>query len=566
MIDFKKEIAKLVSKNFENLSEDTVIELLEVPPTYDLGDYAMPCFRLAKELRKAPNIIAQEIVENIKENDLFEKTENVGPYVNFFINKQTFSETVLKEVYEKKEMFGSSDLGKGQNVTFDYSSPNIAKPFHVGHLRSTVIGNSLYKIYNFLGYNSIGINHLGDWGTQFGKMISAYKRWGDDEALKKEPIKTLQSLYVKFHEEAEENPELEDEGRLWFKKLEEGNEEAREIWKRFVDLSLEEFNRVYDLLNVKFDYNTGESFYEDKMDRIVEMLREKSLLVESKGAYVVDLEKYNMPPCIILKSDGTTIYATRDITAAIYRKETFNFAKSIYITDYSQNLHFAQWMKVIELMGFDWANQLEHAPFGRVSTEEGRLQTRKGNVILLDDLLNKAIEKVQEIIEEKNPNLENKEEVAKKVGIGAVIFNDLSNGKIKDIVFNWDRMLSFEGETGPYVQYTHARANSVLSKAEYEITPDVDYSLLANEEAVNVIRLLYSFQNTIISAMEKNEPSFIARHIIDVAQAFNKFYHECPIIVEDKELQKARLLIVYAAATVIKIGLGLLGIEAPQKM
>ncbi|WP_352169753.1 arginine--tRNA ligase [Proteiniborus sp. MB09-C3] len=565
-MDFKKEIGKLVSKNFENLNEDTIIDLLEVPPTYNLGDYAMPCFRLAKELRKAPNVIAQEIVDNIKGNELFERIENVGPYINFFVNKKVFSETVLKEVFVKKEVFGSADIGKGQNALFDYSSPNIAKPFHVGHLRSTVIGNSLYRIYNFLGYNSIGINHLGDWGTQFGKMISAYKRWGDDEALKKEPIKTLQALYVKFHEEAEKNPELEDEGRLWFKKLENGDEEARDIWERFVELSLEEFNRIYDLLKVKFDYNTGESFYEDKMDRIVDMLREKNLLVESEGAYVVDLEKYNMPPCIILKSDGTTIYATRDITAAIYRKETYGFAKAIYLTDYSQKLHFDQWMKVIELMGYDWAKDLYHAPFGRVSTEEGRLQTRKGNVILLDDLLTKAIEKVKEIIEEKNPNLENKDEVAKMVGIGAVIFNDLSNGKIKDIVFNWDRMLSFEGETGPYVQYTHARANSVLSKAEYPITPDVDYSLLTNDEAVNIIRLLYSFQNTAIAAMEKNEPSFIARHVIDIAQAFNKFYHECPIIVEDEELQKARLLIVYSAAIVIKIGLGLLGIEAPQKM
>ncbi len=566
MLNFKKEIGKLVSANFENLNEDTIIELLEIPPNYELGDYAMPCFRLAKELRKAPNVIAQEIVESIKGNELFEKIENVGPYINFFVDKKALNETVLKEVFEKKEMFGSADIGKGKNVTFDYSSPNIAKPFHVGHLRSTVIGNSLYKIYNFLGYNSIGINHLGDWGTQFGKMISAYKRWGDDEALKKEPIKTLQALYVKFHEEAEKSPELEDEGRLWFKKLENGDEEARDIWERFVELSLEEFNRIYDLLKVKFDYNTGESFYEGKMDRIVDMLREKNLLVESEGAYVVDLEKYNMPPCIILKSDGTTIYATRDITAAIYRKETYDFAKSIYITDYSQNLHFAQWMKVIELMGYDWAKDLYHAPFGRVSTEEGRLQTRKGNVILLDDLLNKAIEKVREIIEEKNPSLENKDEVAKIVGIGAIIFNDLSNGKIKDIVFNWDRMLSFEGETGPYAQYTHARANSVLRRAAHDITPDVDYSLIANDEAVNIVRLLYNFQGSIISAMEKNEPSFIARHVIDIAQAFNKFYNECPIIVEDKELQKARLLIVHSVATVIKIGLGLLGIDAPQKM
>ncbi len=566
MINFKKQIAELVSSKVEGLNENDVEELIEIPPSYDLGDYAMPCFKLAKAFRKSPNIIAQEIAESMQQNVYFERIENVGPYVNFFVNKKELAKTVLEEVVARKEKFGSADIGKGRNVAIDFSAPNIAKPFHVGHLRSTVIGNSIYKIYEFLGYNSIGINHLGDWGTQFGKMICAYKKWGCKEDIEKEPIKTLQSLYVKFHAEAESNPGLEDEGRMWFKKLEEGNEEARELWRWFVDLSLKEFNRIYELLKVDFDYFTGESFYEDKMARIVDMLKEKNLLVQSKGAYVVDLEKYNMPPCIILKSDGTTIYATRDITAAIYRKETFDFVKAIYITDYAQNLHFAQWMKVVELMGFEWANQLEHVPFGRVSTEEGRLQTRKGNVILLDELLNKAIEKVKSVIEEKNPNLENKDEVARIVGIGAVIFNDLSNNKIKDIVFNWDRMLSFEGETGPYVQYTFARANSVLNKAQYEIGKDVDYSIIVNDEAINVIRLLQSFPQAIITAMEKNEPSFIARHIIDVAQAFNKFYHECPIIVSDEEVQKARLLVVYGVTVVLKTGLGLLGIEAPEKM
>lgn len=566
MLDFKKEIARIVSEQVESLSQEDVEALIEIPPSYDMGDYAMPCFKLAKTFRKAPNLIAQEIVELLDGKEYFEKIESVGPYVNFFIDKKVLAKTVLEEVFSKKESYGSSDMGKGKNIVIDFSSPNIAKPFHVGHLRSTVIGNALYKIYEFLGYNCIGINHLGDWGTQFGKLITAYKKWGNKEEIEKEPIKTLLKLYVKFHDEAELNPELEEEGRRWFKKLEDGDEEARKLWNWFVDLSLKEFNKIYDLLKVKFDYFTGESFYNDKMDRIIELLKEKNLLKESKGAYVVDLEQFDMPPCLVLKSDGATLYPTRDITAAIYRKETFDFEKALYVTDYSQNLHFAQWFKVIELMGFEWADKLEHVPFGRVSTEEGRMQTRKGNVILLEDLLNKAIDKVREIIEEKNPNLENKDEVAREVGIGAIIFNDLSNNKIKDIVFNWDRMLSFDGETGPYVQYTHARANSVLNKKQYDITNDVDYAILTNQEAVDVIRLLQSFPEVIVNAMEKNEPSIITRHIVDIAQAFNKFYHECPIIVENENIQKARLLLVFAVKTVLKTGLGLLGIDAPDKM
>ena len=457
-------------------------------------------------------------------------------------------------------------MGKGGNVTIDYSSPNIAKSFHVGHLRSTVIGNSLYKIYDFLGYNSIGINHLGDWGTQFGKMIYAYKEWGNDELIEKDPIKSLQALYVKFHDEAEKDDTLEDKGREWFKKLEDGDEEAKKIWKWFIDLSLEEFSRIYKLLNVEFDHLTGESFYEDKMDRAVKMLDEKGILVDSEGAKVVDLEKYDMPPCLIIKSNGTTIYATRDITAAIYRKETFDFVKSIYITDYAQSLHFSQVFKVIKEMGYDWADDLIHVPFGRVSTEEGKLQSRTGNVILLDELISRSIDKVKETIQEKNPDLQDKDEVARKVGVGAIIFNDLSNGRIKDIVFNWDRMLSFEGETGPYVQYTYVRTRSVLRKANVEVTSDIDYSLLSDEASINVVRQLQAFPDVIISAMEKNEPSFIASYVIDLAQSFSRFYHDCPIIIEDKELQKARILLVSSVGTVLKSGLRLLGIEAPEKM
>lgn len=566
MLDFKEELAKLVSSKFDSLNKEDILGLIEIPPQEDMGDYALPCFKLAKLFRKAPNLIAEEITESIGNNQYFASINNVGAYVNFFVNREVMARTVLEEILDKKEEYGSANLGKGQNVVIDYSSPNIAKPFHVGHLRSTVIGNSLYKIYEFLGYNCIGINHLGDWGTQFGKMIAAYKKWGNDEEIRQEPIQTLLKLYVKFHEEAEKNPELENEGREWFKRLEDGDQEAERLWKWFVDLSLQEFNKIYDLLKIKFDYNTGESFYNDKMEEVVRLLKEKKLLKKSQGAYVVDLEDYDMPPCLILKSDGATLYPTRDITAAIYRKKTFNFVKALYVTDYSQSLHFAQWMKVIELMGYDWADQLEHVPFGRVSSEEGALQTRKGNVILLKDLLNKSIEKVRKIIEENNPELDNKDEVAQKVGIGAVIFNDLSNSKIKDIVFNWDRMLSFDGETGPYVQYTHARATSVLEKAAYRVEKIKDYSLLTEEEAVNMIKLLQQFPEIVIKAMERNEPSFITRHIIDIAQAFNKFYHEYPILVDDREVQQARLLLVYGVKTVLKTGLALLGIEAPDKM
>lgn len=566
MLDFKEKLAKLVCSKFDSLKKEDILELIEIPPQEDMGDYALPCFKLAKLFRKAPNLIAEEITESIGNNQYFASINNVGAYVNFFVNREVMARTVLEEILDKKEEYGSANLGKGQNVVIDYSSPNIAKPFHVGHLRSTVIGNSLYKIYEFLGYNCIGINHLGDWGTQFGKMIAAYKKWGNDEEIRQEPIQTLLKLYVKFHKEAEKNPELENEGREWFKRLEDGDQETERLWKWFVDLSLQEFNKIYDLLKIKFDYNTGESFYNDKMEEVVRLLKEKKLLKKSQGAYVVDLEDYDMPPCLILKSDGATLYPTRDITAAIYRKKTFNFVKALYVTDYSQSLHFAQWMKVIELMGYDWANQLEHVPFGRVSSEEGALQTRKGNVILLKDLLNKSIEKVRKIIEENNPELDNKDEVAKKVGIGAVIFNDLSNSKIKDIVFNWDRMLSFDGETGPYVQYTHARATSVLEKAAYRVEKIKDYSLLTEEEAVNMIKLLQQFPEIVIKAMERNEPSFITRHIIDIAQAFNKFYHEYPILVDDREVQQARLLLVYGVKTVLKTGLALLGIEAPDKM
>lgn len=566
MIDFKNEISKLVSSQVENLTLDEVKELIEIPPSHDMGDYAMPCFRLAKAFRKAPNLIASDIVTAIGENEYFEKIESVGPYVNFFVNKIILAKSVLSDVVDKGEKYGSGNIGEGKNVIVEFSSPNIAKPFHIGHIRTTVIGHSLYKIYKFLGFNTIAINHLGDYGTQFGKLIVAFKAWGDKEVIENNPIPELLKLYIKFHEVVEEKPELDDEARMWFKKLEEGDEEATNLWQWIRDVSLKEFNRVYNMLNIKFDSYAGESFYSDKMPKVVEDMENKGILTESRGAQIVDLEPYDMPPALIKKSDGSTLYITRDIAAAIYRKETYDFYKNIYVVGSQQNLHFKQWFKIIDLMGYDWAKDCIHVPFGMVSLEEGTMSTRKGRVVFLEDVLNKAVEQTKEVISKKNPNLENKEEVAKQIGIGAVVFQELSNNRIKDYTFSWDRTLAFEGETGPYVQYTHARANSIIEKSQHEVTKDVDYSLLNNEEAVNVVRLLEGFTNVVVDAMEKNEPSIITRHIVDIAQAFNKFYHDCPILVDDEELHKARLLLVYSTKNVIKIGLSLLGVEAPDKM
>lgn len=566
MIDFKNEIANAISNKIEEIDKKEVLELIEVPPNYDMGDYAMPCFKLAKIFRKSPNIIAEEVVDMLGDNEYFGKIENVGPYVNFFINKALFAKIVLEEVYGKKESYGAQDIGKNRNVVVEYSSPNIAKPFHIGHIRTTVIGHSLNKIYKFLGFNTISVNHLGDYGTQFGKLIVAYKQWGDRKTIESNPIPELLKLYIKFHEVVEEKPELDDQARKWFHKLENDDAEARELWQWIRDVSLKEFNRVYDMLNIKFDSYAGESFYSDKMPKVVKIMEDKGLLKDSQGAKIVDLEPYGMPPALIKKRDGSTLYITRDIAAAIYRKETYNFYKNIYVVGAQQNLHFQQWFKIIDLMGFDWAYDCEHVNFGMVALEEGTMSTRRGRVVFLEDVLNKAIDKTKEIIKEKSPHLENKDEVAKQIGIGAVVFQELSNNRIKDYTFSWDRTLAFEGETGPYVQYTHARANSVLSRANEKITDDVDFSLLTNEESINVVRLLHDFKQVVIDAMHKNEPSIITRHIVDVAQAFNKFYHDCPILVDDEELKKARLLLVYSTKNVIKTGLSLLGVEAPEKM
>lgn len=567
MLDFKLEIAKLVSGQVEGLSETEVLELIETPPDFKMGDYAMPCFKLAKAFRKAPQIISEEITKSLSDSKYFSEVKNVGPYVNFFVNRALFAESVLKDVSEQKECYGSSNMGEGKRVIVEYSSPNIAKPFHIGHIRTTVIGSSLYKIYKFLGFDAVAINHLGDYGTQFGKLIVAYKKWGKQELIEEAPIKELLKLYVQFHKEAESNPELEDEARNWFRKLEEGDQEAYDLWKWFKDESMKEFNKVYDMMNIHFDSFAGESFYSDKMPKIVEEMEAKGILQESEGATIVDLEEYNMPPALIKKSDGSTLYITRDIAAACYRKETYDFYKNIYVVGSEQKLHFEQWMKVVELMGHEWAKDCIHVPFGLINLKEGTLSTRKGNVVFLEDVLSKAVAKTKEIIENKNPDLENKEEVAKQVGIGAILFQELFNGRIKDYEFNWDRALSFEGETGPYVQYTYSRANSILRKAEVETSVDVDYSLLQDEASMNVIRLIQGFPKVIVDAMEKNEPSIITRRTVDMAQAFNRFYQECPIMTaETEELKMARLLLVECTKTAIRNGLNLLGIETPERM
>jgi len=562
-MDFKYEIALSIAKAAE-LDINEVISSIEIPPDKKMGDYAFPCFKLAKVLRKAPPMIAQDIMNNIEKPDFVSEIKVMGAYINFFADKSFFVKEVLVKAVD--ENYGSSKIGEGKTIVIDYSSPNIAKPFHVGHLRSTVIGNALYKIYTKLGYNCVGVNHLGDWGTQFGKLISAYKRWGSTELVEKDGISELMRIYVKFHDEAEKEPSLNDEARMYFKKMQDGDEEAITLWKWFYDMSIKEFERVYDILGVKFDSYNGESFYNDKMDAVVEELKEKELLTESNGAMIVDLEDAGMPPCLIIRSDGGTLYATRDITAALYRKNTYNFEKCIYITAIDQNLHFAQWFKVIDKMGYEWAKDLIHVPFGLVSLESGKLSTRHGNVVLMEDLLKGSIEETKKIIEEKNPDLPDKENVAKQVGIGAVIFNDLYNGRIKDVVFSWSRMLNFDGETGPYVQYTNARACSVIRKAGGVDLSNIDYSVLSDEATFEVCRILNNFPVKINDAAEKNEPSVISRYLVDLAQAFNKFYHDNPILTEDEEVKKARLSVVKAVNNVLVNGLALLGISAPEQM
>ncbi len=562
-MQFNNEIAALLSKEVA-LSLDEIENILEVPKEADMGDYAFPCFKLAKQLRKAPGAIAQDLKDAIVAPAFVSKIEVAGGYVNFFIDRETLAKETLLEAISAGENYGRSNMGSDKTVCIDFSSINIAKPFHIGHLSSTAIGNSLYKIYSYLGYNCVGINHLGDWGTQFGKLIVAYKKWGNEDEINKEGISALLKIYVKFHEEAETDETLQEQARYWFKQLEDGNEEAVHLYDWFKKLTLENAAKVYDLLGVHFDSYNGEAFYNDKMEPVIDELAEKGLLVDSKGAKVVMLDEDNLPPCIILKSDGATLYSTRDLAAVFYRKTTYDFYKSLYVVAYQQSLHFKQIFKVVELMGYSWAKDMEHVAFGMVSVEDGTLSTRQGNVVFLEDVLNKAIIKTREIIEQKSPELTDKDTIARQIGVGAIVFNTLLNGRIKDIQFSLDKVLNFDGETGPYVQYTHARCCSVIAKAGH--IEDPDYSALVDDEAQAVLKLIASFKDAIIEAHEKNEPFMVTRHTIEIAKAYNKYYFEHRIISEDIREMSARVQLTMAARNAIKIGLSLLGIEAPDKM
>lgn len=566
MADYKVVISEKLSKEISDMTLEEIQALIEVPPNKDMGDYAFPCFKLAKIFRKAPNMIAEEIASKLEVGDGISEIINLGAYVNFFVSKGQLAEKVIKQIFEEKENYGRSKMGQGKNVTIDFSSPNIAKPFHIGHIRTTVIGNALYKIYDSQGYNVIRINHLGDYGTQFGKLIVAYKLWGNKEAVENDPIKELLKLYVRFHDEAESKPEMEDEARAWFTKLENGDTEAKELWQWFRDESLKEFQRVYDLLEIEFDSLAGESFYSDKMPAIIDELNEKKLMVESKGTMIVDLEDVNLPPALIQKNDGSSLYLTRDLAAAEYRKKTYDFFKSIYVVGSQQELHFKQLFNVLRKMGHEWYKDMEHVQFGMVALEEGTMSTRKGRVVFLEDVLKQAIEKTREIVAVKNPNADNIDEIARKVGVGAVVFQELSNSRIKDYTFSWDRTLSFEGETGPYVQYTHARCCAVKRKANEEISSDINFDLLADEDSADVIKVLETFNKSIVSAMNKNEPHILTRFVLDLAQAFNKFYHNNIIVSDDVELRKARLALVEATRQTIENALAILGMKAPEKM
>ena len=548
--------------------------LLAVPPDPAMGDYAFPVFRLAKALRMAPPKIAQALCQAWSHGDVA-RVEPVNGYMNFFLNRVNFARDTLGAILEAGERYGSSDLGAGKTICLDYSSINIAKRFHIGHLSTTMIGHSLKRIYDFLGYKTVSINHLGDWGTQFGKMICAYKKWGSKEEVENGGVNELVRLYVKFHEEAEKDPSLDDEGRAWFKKIEDGDEEARSIWGWFKDITLRDTARVYDLLGVSFDSYAGESFYNDKMDRVVNELKEKGLLTISNGASVVDLTELDangketrnsMPPCIILRSDGATLYATRDLAAALYRQDTYHFDKCLYVVAYQQDLHFRQWFKVLDKMGYPWAKDCVHVAFGMISYEGQALATRKGHVVYLEDLLQQAQQKALDIINEKSPDLPDKETVARQVGIGAVVYADLSNNRIKDIDFRWDRALNFDGETGPYVQYTHARCCSLLRKAEALNLPEADAEALTDDEAQALLWLLGRFSDVIREAADKYEPSMITRAVTDIAQAYNKFYYEHRILDDDPAAAAARVALTKAVKDVIKTGLGLLGIDAPERM
>ena len=568
MIDFKDKIAEEISKVLE-LTKEELKEYIEIPKDTKMGDYALPCFKLAKEMKKSPVIIANEIKEKIEmPNKYISKIEAVNGFLNIFINNEILIENVLDEMESKKENYGSSSIGNGKNIIVEYSSPNIAKPFHVGHLRTTVIGRALYNMYKFLGYNTIGINHLGDWGTQFGKLIEGYKRFGNEYNLEENPIDKLTEIYVRINELCKEDESVLDDCRNNFKKLEDGDEYCTQVWQKFKDLSLKEFQRIYDILDVHFDSNNGESFYSDKMQEVVDILRKNNKLLESQGAEIVDLEYKNMPPLMVTKSNGSTTYATRDLAAILYRARTYDFDKCIYVVAYEQNLHFKQVFEVAKFLDLDekYTNGLIHVPYGMVRLKTGKMSTREGTLIKLEDILKEAVTRAKAIIEEKNPNIEGKDDIAKKVGIGAVIFNDLSNNIIKDEVFDWDIMLNFQGETGPYIQYMYVRTKSILEKENYVMNKDLVNISELEEHGIELIKQIYSFNDIVKQAVDKNEPSIISRYLIDVAKLYSSFYNDNKIIVEDEKIKNTRLCLTYMVGNVLKIGTGLLGMEMPDRM
>ncbi len=570
MIKIKKEIAEKIAEIVK--IESTELEnWIETPPDDKMGDYSFPCFRLAKELKKAPQKIAEEITEQIKSTEMnaIEKVEVVGGYVNFFVNADKITSSVLTEIEAKQEAYGKEAVGAGKTVVIDYSAPNIAKPFHIGHLRSTVIGGALYNVYQALGYHTVGVNHLGDYGTQFGKIIEGYKRWHDEYDIDANPIDELTKIYVRINQLCKEDESVLEACRENFRLLEQGDPYCTELWNRFKEVSLKEFQKVYDLLGSKFDSWNGEAFYIDKTAEVIDILEKSGKLIESEGARIVDLSDLDMAPCIIEKANGSTIYATRDLAAILYRARTYDFDKCLYVVAYEQNLHFRQIFEVAKYLGIDekYTKGLEHVPFGMVRLKTGKMSTREGNVIKLEEILNEAIKRASDIIEEKNPNLENKEDVAKKVGIGAIIFNDLANSRVKDEIFDWDTILNFQGETGPYIQYIFVRTKSVLEKANYlPNVQELDVSVLGDEYSQKVIKLLYHYQETLEQVVDKNEPSILSRYLIELAKAYSVFYNENKIIVEDKKIQDARLYLTYAVGVVLESGAKLLGIQMPDKM
>lgn len=568
MIDFKNVIADELKKvtNIESAGE-----YIEVPANKEMGDLSLPCFKLAKEMKKAPQIIANEINENLQlPTELFSKTEVVNGYLNFFINPTALVKTVFEEFENKKDGYGSCNIGEGKTVVIDYSSPNIAKPFHIGHLKTTVLGGALYNIYKFLGYKVIGVNHLGDYGTQFGKLIEGYKRWGNEYDLSTNAIDKLGEIYKRINDLCSEDESILEQCRENFKLLESGDEYCTKLWKEFRDLSIDEFKKIYNLLGSKFDSWNGEAFYADKTSEVIDILEKTGKLIESEGAKIIDLTDAGIDtPCMICKSNGASIYATRDLAAILYRARTYDFDKCLYVTSYEQNLHFKQIFEVAKLLGLDekYTKGLEHIAYGMIQLPTGKMSTRKGNFVKVVDLLNDAISEAKSIIEEKNPDLENKDEIAKKVGIGAVIFNDLYNSRIKDEIFDLNTMLNFNGETGPYLQYMFVRTNSILNKAgNLPSISNIDVSLLEDNASINLIKAIYEFGNIVIQAAEKNEPYIISRYLIKIAQLFSTFYNENRIIGEDKKVQDARIYLVYCTSLVLKSGASLLGMEMPNKM